>query len=256
MLAADFLLYVSSDGSSERIWKLVGGRTIELWTSTTARIIGGPALAPDGNRIAFSIEEGGKTRLLVMGLDGTSPWTVNGSMELRGAPVWSPDGRSIVSAANQGGSPRLFRISVATGEAVRVVDDYALDPAWAPGGEFLVYSSMDPGTTFSVKAIEPSGQPYPMPQLMLSRSGPLGITQVGARRLRFLPGQTVLVVLRGDIQHKNLWARDLTSGRWRQLTRFGRDVVIGDFDISPDSTALVLERLEEHSDVVLIDRPE
>ena len=256
ILGADFLLYVSSDGTTERIWKLVGGRTQELWTSIGARIIGGPAIAPEGGRIAFSVDAGRATRLLVMNLDGTGLRTVNESLELRGAPVWSPDGQSIVTAAIQGGSPRLFRVSIETGETVRVLDDYALDPAWAPGGQFLVYSGMDPGTTFPVKAIRPDGQRYPMPELMLSRGGALGVTQVGARRLRFLPGDGGMVVLRGDIQHKNLWARDLASGSWRELTRFGRDVVIGDFDVAPNGTALVLERVEEHSDIVVIDRPD
>ena len=131
---------------------------------------------------------------------------------------------------------------------------WLLDPAWAPGGEFLVYSSADPGTRFPVKAIRPDGQPYPMPELTLSRGGAVGVTQVGARRLRFLPGQAGLVVLRGDIQHKDLWARDLGSGAWRELTRLSRDIVIGDFDVSPDGTALVLERVEEDSDIVVIDR--
>ena len=254
ILGRDFLLYVSSEGTTERIWKLVGGLATELWTSAGARIIGGPAIAPEGGRIAFSVVVGRTTRLLVLNLDGTGLRTVSGSLELRGAPVWSPDGRSIVTAANQGGSPRLFRVSVETGEAVRIIDDYALDPAWAPGGEFLVYSSADPGTRFPVKAIRPDGQPYPMPELTLSRGGAVGVTQVGARRLRFLPGQAGLVVLRGDIQHKNLWARDLGSGAWRELTRLGRDIVIGDFDVSPDGTALVLERVEEDSDIVVIDR--
>ena len=256
MLGRDLLLYVSSDGTTERIWELVGERTIELWTSASARIIGGPAIAPDGSRIAFSTEDRGKTALLVVNLDGTALRTVSETVELRGAPVWSPDGRSIVTAASRGESPSLFRISVETGESVRIVDDYALDPAWAPHGDFLVYSGMDPGTTFPVKAITPAGQPYPIMDLNLSRAGALGVTQVGARRLRFLPDQTVLLVLRGDIQHKNLWARDLTSGSWRQLTDFGRDVVIGDFDVSPDGKAVVLERVEEHSDIVVIDRPE
>jgi len=256
ILGADFLLYVSSDGTTERIWKLVGGRTQELWTSKGARIIGGPAIAPEGGRIAFSVDAGPATRLLIMNLDGNELRTVNESLQLRGAPVWSPDGRSIVTAALQGGSPRLFRVSLETGETVRVLDDYALDPAWAPGGHFLVYSGMDPGTTFPVKAIRPGGEGYPMPELMLSRGGALGVTQVGARRLRFLPGDGGLVVLRGDIQHKNLWARELASGRWRELTRFGHDVVIGDFDVAPDGSAVVLERVEEHSDLVVVDLPD
>ncbi len=254
ILGADFLLYVSSDGTTERIWKLVGGRASELWSSEGARIIGGPAIVPDGGRMAFSVDTGRTTRLLLMNLDGTGLRIVSESLELRGAPVWSPDGRSIVTAANQRGSPRLFRVSLETGEAVRILDDYALDPAWAPGGDFLVYSGMDPGTTFPVKAIRPDGQPYPMPELTLSRGGAVGVTQVSARRLRFLPGEAGLVVLRGDIQHKNLWARELASGRWRELTRFGRDVVIGDFDVSSDGTAVVLERVEENSDIVVIDR--
>jgi len=254
VLAADYLLYVSSDGTTERIWKLVGGNATELWTAPGARIIGGPAIAPEGDRVAFSIEDRGKTRLVVMNSDGTSVRIVADSMELRGAPVWSPDGQSVVTAANQRGSPRLFRILLNTREAVRILDDYALDPAWAPRGEFLVYSGMDPGTTFPVKAITAAGQPYKIPKLMLSRGAALGVTQVGARRLRFLPGQAALAVLRGDIQHKNLWAWEVTTGSWRQLTNFGRDIVIGDFDVSPDSSLVVFERVQEHSDVVVIDR--
>jgi Tol biopolymer transport system component/tRNA A-37 threonylcarbamoyl transferase component Bud32 len=256
MLAADYLLYVSSDATTERIWKLVDGGTTELWTAPAVRIIGGPAIEPEGNRIAFSIEDRGKTRLVVMNSDGTSVRVVADSMELRGAPVWSPDGQSIVTAANQGGSPRLFRISLNTREAVRILDDYALDPAWAPGGEFLVYSGMDPGTTFPVKAVTAAGQPYTIPELTLSRGGALGVTQVGSRRLRFLPGQPTLVVLRGDIQHKDLWARELATGSWRQLTNFGRDIVIDDFDVSADGSVVVVELVEERSDVVVIQRAE
>ena len=255
-LAAEYLLYVSSDGTTERIWKLVEGKTTELWTAPGVRVIGGPALSPDGARIAFSVEDRGKTRLMVMNADGTGIQAITDSMELRGAPVWSPDGQSIVTAANQGESPRLFQISLTTGKAVRILDDYALDPAWAPRGEFLVYSGLDPGTTFPVKAVTPAGQPYTLPELKLSRGGALGVTQVGARRLRFLPGEGALVVLRGDIQHKNLWATDLATGGWRQLTNFGRDIVIGDFDVSPDGLAVVFERVQEHSDIVVIDRAE
>jgi hypothetical protein len=63
-----------------------------------------------------------------------------------------------------------------------------------------------------------------------------------------------LVVLRGDIQHKNLWVNDLTTGSWRQLTNFGREFVIGDFDVSPDGREVVFERVQETSDVMMIDR--
>lgn len=252
--AGNSLLYVSSDGATERIWKLrADGTDIELWPAEGERIIGGPEIASDGQRLAFSIEDHGKVRLMVMNLDGTQARSVADSLELRGAPAWAPDGQSIVAAANEGGTPHLFRVSIDTGAVVRLLDAYALDPAWAPRGEFLVYSGRDPGTEFPVLAVTAAGQPYAIPRLTLSRSGALGVTSVGARRLRFLPGREELVVLRGDIEHKNLWAFDLSSGNWRQLTNFGREIVISDFDISPDGREIVFERMEESSDVWTMD---
>jgi Tol biopolymer transport system component len=133
------------------------------------------------------------------------------------------------------------------------VNDYALDPAWAPGGDFLVYSGKDPGTQFPVRAVSVAGRPYALPQLTLSRSGAVGGTRAGARRLRFMPGRAELVVLRGDIEHKNLWAFDLATRNWRQLTNFDRDVVISDFDVSSDGREIVFERVEETSDVWLME---
>ncbi|MBA0085942.1 MAG: hypothetical protein HRJ53_13165, partial [Acidobacteria bacterium Pan2503] len=64
-----------------------------------------------------------------------------------------------------------------------------------------------------------------------------------------------LVVLRGEIQHKNLWRIDLETGAERQLTDFAPDFGIRDFDISPDGREVVLERAQERSDVVLVDLP-
>ena len=104
-----------------------------------------------------------------------------------------------------------------------------------------------------MKAVTAAGQPYPIPELTLSRSSGLGVTRVGARRLRFLPGRAEPVVLRGDTEHKNLWGFDLTAGTWRQLAKFGRDIVINDFDVSADGREIVFERVEESSDVWLMD---
>ncbi len=59
--------------------------------------------------------------------------------------------------------------------------------------------------------------------------------------------------LRGDIQHKNLWVVNLDTNAERQLTDFALDFDIRDFDISPDGRELVLERVQERSDVVLLD---
>ena len=63
------------------------------------------------------------------------------------------------------------------------------------------------------------------------------------------------MLLQGEIQHKNLWLFDLKTGAQRQLTNFPHDFEVRDFDISPDGTEVVLERVEERSSVVLVDLP-
>jgi hypothetical protein len=47
----------------------------------------------------------------------------------------------------------------------------------------------------------------------------------------------------------------LKTGAGRQLTNLGADFEIRDFDISPDGREVVLERVQERSDVVLLDLP-
>jgi Tol biopolymer transport system component len=245
-LGPNYLLYVSAAGASESIWKLANGTATELWRGLGAQVSGGPAIAPDGRYITFSVRQHGQTLLYVMQADGTNARIVADSLDLQGAPAWAPDGQSITSAANDHGVVRLFRVPVDGRSPALFVREYSVDPAWAPDGRFVVYSGPDIGTTFSVKAVTPEAAAHPLPALTLTR---------GARHLTFLPGGRALVFLRGEIQHKNLWLIDLQTGAERQLTNLTPDFYIRDFDISPDGREVVLERVQEHSDVVLLDLP-
>ena len=181
--------------------------------------------------------------LYVMNADGTNARIVTDSLALHGAPAWAVDGQSITTAANVDGTPQLFRVSL-EGAAVPLVREYSADPVWSPGGDFLVYSGADVGTTFPVKAVTAAAKPYVIPNLTLTR---------GARRLRFFQRQRALVVMLGELQHKNLWLIDLQTGAQRQLTNLARDFNVRDFDVSPDGHEIVLERAQDQSDVVLID---
>ena len=242
----DYLLYVSTTGTTESIWKLANGSGTELWSGQGAQVFGGPAISADGRYIAFSVRQHGQTLLYVMQADGTNARIVADALELQGSPAWAPNGHSITSAALDHGVPHLFRVPVNGGSPTIFVNEYSLDPAWAPDGRFVVYSGPDIGTTFSVKAVATETAVQPLPALTLTR---------GARHLAFLPGGRALVVLRGDIQHKNLWLIDLQTGAERQLTNLTADFDIHDFDVSPDGHEVVLERVQERSDVVLLDLP-
>src|SRR4029077_18314394 len=100
-------------------------------------------------------------------------------------------------------------------------NEYSTDPIWSPSGRFLVYSGADVGTTFSLKAVNADGTPHNLPKLILTR---------GARRLAFLGGDDALVIMKGNISHKEFWVVDVKTGRERQLTNLGRELTIGDFD--------------------------
>jgi Tol biopolymer transport system component len=246
-LGPNYLLYVSATGTSESIWKVTNETATELWNGQGAQIFGGPAISPDGRSIAFSARQHGQTLLYALQADGTNARIVTDSLELQGTPAWAPDGQSITSAANDHGVPHLFRVPVAGGSPALFIGEYSVDPAWAPAGQFVVYSGPDIGTTFSVKAVTAEAAAHPLPALTLTR---------GARHLAFLPDGRALIYLRGDIQHKNLWLIDLKTGAERQLTNLAPDFDIRDFDISPDGREVVLERVQGHSDVVLLDLPQ
>jgi Tol biopolymer transport system component/DNA-binding winged helix-turn-helix (wHTH) protein len=245
-LGPNYLLYVSATGTRESIWKLASGTGTELWSGQGARVFGGPAISPDGRNIAFSVRQHGQTLLYVIEADGANARLVTDALDLEGAPAWAPDGQSITSAVDDHGVPHLFRVPLDGRSPTLFVPEYSVDPVWAPDGRFVVYSGPDMGTTFSLKAVTAEAAGHPLPALTLTR---------GARRLIFLPGGRALVFLRGEIQHKNLSLIDLETGAERQLTNFASGFDIRDFDISPDGREVVLERAQEHSDVVLLDLP-
>jgi dipeptidyl aminopeptidase/acylaminoacyl peptidase len=96
-----------------------------------------------------------------------------------------------------------------------------------------------------VKAVTPEGVTHPLPSLT-------NLTR-GARHLKFLSGGRGLAFLRGSIEHKDLWLTDPDTGAERQLTNLPDDFDIRDFDISPNGREVVLERVQERSDIVLLD---
>jgi Tol biopolymer transport system component len=183
--------------------------------------------------------------LYTMQDDGTNARVVTDSLDLEGAPAWAPDGQSITSAADDRGVPHLFRVPVDGRRPAPFTQEYSTGPVWAPDGRFVVYSGPDIGTTFSVNAMTPEGVAHPL-------AGLTNLTR-GARHFKFLAGGGTLAFLRGRIDHKDLWLMDLETGAERQLTNLPGDFDIRDFDISPNGRDIVLERVEERSDIVLID---
>ena len=139
---------------------------------------------------------------------------------------------------------RLFMVPLDGGARSPFAEVYAVDPLWSPDGDAVVYSGPDIGTTFQVNAVGRTGSTQPLPAITLNR---------GSRHLAFRPGGRSLALLRGEMGHKNLALVDLTTGVERQLTNLSADFGLRDFDISPDGRHMVLEQVQELSDIVLIE---
>jgi hypothetical protein len=70
-----------------------------------------------------------------------------------------------------------------------------------------------------------------------------------------VPGTNVLVYLKeGDVRHQNFFRVDLSTSDQRQISDFAAGFEIRDFDIAPDGSRILFDRLRTNSDVVLMER--
>jgi Tol biopolymer transport system component len=240
-----YIVYVSTGGGRRGIWKLENGIATELWNDAVADRVGAPAIAPDGRRIAFTAEShDAKQQLYVVDSDGGHPRAIGTALNLRGTLAWAPDSLSIVGAIVQNGEPRLARIFLDGKAPQPLISEYSVDPTWSPDGKYLVYSGADVGTTFPLRASGPDGRPYGMASLILTR---------GARRVAFARNSASLVILRGEIGHKNFWLLDPKTGAERQLTDLPSKFALGDFDISGDGKEIIFDRAQDSSSLALFE---
>jgi Tol biopolymer transport system component len=246
-LGPGYMLYLSSKGGDDGIQKLVAGTSVELWNGSLGRVLEGASLSPDGSRLAFTAQKDGRNRLYFMSANGTGLRELGETLNIRGAPTWPPAGEWVTVAADRGKDPGLFNVPLDGEPPIEFVEGPSANPVWSPDGHLLVYSGAEVGTTFPIKAVTAEGKPHDLPQLILSR---------GANRFAFLPGRPVLIVMKGEIWHKNFWSVDLLTGEQHQLTNFSRELLISDFDVSADGREIVFGRLKENSNIVLIALPE
>jgi serine/threonine protein kinase/Tol biopolymer transport system component len=239
-----YVVFLSSKGGAQSLWKSRGDETVELWRSSDGGVEAPAAVSPDGRRICFSIRRQGRNGLYVMNADGTNAHPLATSLDVRDPPSWSPDGKFIAVAADEGDGSRLFKAPVDGGAPVRLVDELSRLPVWSPDGRLILYAAPSPGATNAVKAVTPEKQPHPLPELWILRGGD---------RYRFLPGGRQVVALLGDYLRQNFWIVDLDTGQRRQLTNLKPGYSIKSFDVSPDGRQILFDRVRQNSDIVLID---
>jgi dipeptidyl aminopeptidase/acylaminoacyl peptidase len=128
-------------------------------------------------------------------------------------------------------------------------DRYTSLAASAEGRRLAATRGTSVATLWRLTIADPGRGATPIVMRMGRGSSPVACD---ARHVRVLD-DGALVVLRADGGRHNLWLVDAHTGAERQLTDFGPGFTVHGFDLSSDGRAIVVEHVQERSDIVLID---
>jgi Tol biopolymer transport system component/tRNA A-37 threonylcarbamoyl transferase component Bud32 len=239
-----YLLYLTSTGGSDGIWRFKDGAGLELWTAGNGATIATPSISRDGQQVCFLERKGGRGTLFLMSAEGTNRKALAEGLDVQDDPSWSPDGQFLVVAARDRSGDKLFKVRVSDGTSVVLLDAPAHYPLWSPDGRVILYRQSDKA---NVEAITPEGTRY-------STSLPdLPFRNAVNNPYRFLPDSTHIVALQGQYRQDNFWLVDLQTGQMRQITDLRPGFSITSFDVSPDGKSILFDRARLNSDVVMIE---
>ncbi len=131
---------------------------------------GSPSWSPDGQWLAYEAYYEGNLDIYIIKTDGSEgPYPVTRSPSADFAPAWanSPNGRELAYVSLREGNQDIFVISlddpneVTATNITRTPDADEDNPAWAPDGEFLAYSTIENGLglVYAVNTLDPSASP-------------------------------------------------------------------------------------------------
>ena len=243
------IFYLSGQSGRDGLWRVEDGNPSEVWKAANNSLTEPAAVSADGTRVAIIVSQGGQQRLLMMSGDGTNPRTLAPSITIdtsrgRGSADWKPDGTWIVVAGADSKGSGLFKIPADGGAAVRLVSGQLVNPAWSPRGNLIVYGGPAVGGRVPLLAVRPDGTRVDLPEVQTALGG----------AHRFLPDGTGLVYVPRSHPH-DFWLLDFATNKTHALTRLSYRGRIQTFDITPDGKAIVFDRIQASSDIVLIDLP-
>ena len=114
-----------------------------------------PRWSPDGKMIVYEATKRGltdlettmeDTHIWLMDTDGRNRHELTGAIDNRqGEPGWTEDGRAVLFTVQERGSVKLYRMPVAGGAPVAVVNDPGSVGSWSAHGNQIAYAFTPPG---------------------------------------------------------------------------------------------------------------
>ncbi len=246
------MFYLSARGTGDGLWRLLDGQATEIWKGSDGALREPPAVSPDGSRVVVMIRKGGKGQLILVSADGSESRTLAGSIDAQGAADWAPDGSAIVTGGSDEQGLGLFRIPIDGGTPVRLAKGLAINPVWSPDGSLIVYAGTSVAGRQPLAAVQPDGTAVELPPMQVAP---------GDQGHRFLPKGKGLVYLQTPVgraatgEFLDVWLQDLDTRTKRHLAHLTSQYATPSFDITPDGKRIVFDRVNDNSDIVLIDIP-
>lgn len=108
-----------------------------------------PSLSPDGKKIAFSSDRGGRPMIYTMDEDGSNIKRLTFDGVYNASPSWSPDGKKIAFAGQSNNNFDVFVMNADGSNIIRVTSAkkangqlaHNEDPSFSPDSRFLIYTS-------------------------------------------------------------------------------------------------------------------
>ncbi len=202
--------------------------------------VGGPALSPDGSRVAYTVTRydldtfKSKTDIRMVPVAGGEPGRfVTSETGSNSAPAWSPDGSRLAFISSRGGTPQVYVMPAAGGEAraLTTLETGASGPlVWSRNGARLLFSS----------TVAPAGNPATerMQKIAAEKSEAKIYDELGYRHWDEWE----------DELRSHVFALDVAGGAATDLTPGPFDsppIALGgfvDYDISPDGMEVAFTR--------------
>jgi len=247
----NYLLYLSSRALADSLWKLEGSSASELWKASDGAVLAAPAISPDGRQIAITALKEGRPGLYVMTSDGANPLPLAPLLRVREEPAWAPDGKALAVVGDDDKGPGLFLVPLDGASPVRLYNQRCRFPLWSPDGHHILFAEYFQGPQMHLKAVTPDGTPAPLPEIRLT------VTQLpkNLTPYRFMPDGKSLVLQDGGWRTQQFFLVSLATGERRQLTSLKTGRPIRSFDVAPDGKQILFDRVQENSDIVLIELP-
>ena len=111
-----------------------------------------PAWAPDGERLAYVVGQGGRQEICVVDMEGGAITQLTYDGGYKRSLSWSPDGAWIVYNRHESSGSVLSQLMVigadSAGGATLTDGAYDTEPAWSPDGHQIVFVSNRDGAAF------------------------------------------------------------------------------------------------------------